>query len=368
MRVFLVSDNDLATTRSREVLLREGMDCPARHVLNLGLTADRLAQENPDLIVVILSPDPERAFGVLSQLQLVTHCPKLAVGPTADARLILRALHAGVADYVDEGDLENGLRAAVHRLRGELTAPEEMAKTIAVLGPSGGSGSSTVAVNVATILARERKSTLLLDLKLQTGDLAALLDLKPTHTLADLCQNAARMDRTMLERSLVRHQSGVHLLASPRTFADAALITPEGVRQTLNLARTLFPYLIVDLDHSFAPEQIQVLRQADTILLVFRLDFTCLRNMQRTLDYLDDLGIDKSRVHVVVNRYGQAKEVPAAKAEEALGVKIFHYIPEDSKTINRANNNGVPVVLESPSAKVSRSLARLAGSVNGQHP
>ena len=67
----------------------------------------------------------------------------------------------------------------------------------------------------------------------------------------------------------------------------------------------------------------------------------------------------------MVNRYGRAREVPRGKAEDALGMKILHYIPDDPKTINRANNNGVPVVLEAPSAKVSRSLTRLAASVNG---
>jgi pilus assembly protein CpaE len=69
----------------------------------------------------------------------------------------------------------------------------------------------------------------------------------------------------------------------------------------------------------------------------------------------------------VVNRYGQPKEVPASKAEEALGVKIAHYIPDDPKTVNRANNNGVPLILEAPSARVSRSVLKLAASVNGQH-
>jgi pilus assembly protein CpaE len=104
------------------------------------------------------------------------------------------------------------------------------------------------------------------------------------------------------------------------------------------------------------------------ILVVLRLDFTCLRNTQRTLDYLDQLGIHPERVRVVVNRYGQAKEVPAAKAEEALGRKIFHYVPDEPKTVNRANNNGVPVVLESPRAYVSKSVAKLAHSVNGHAP
>src|SRR5207249_1098720 len=95
--------------------------------------------------------------------------------------------------------------------------------------------------------------------------------------------------------------------------------------------------------------------------------FTSLRNTQRTMAYLTDLGVSLEKVHLVVNRYGQPKEVPPAKAEEALNQKIAFYIPDEPKTINRANNNGVPVVLESPSARVSRSVAQLAFSINGRH-
>src|SRR5438270_3272945 len=137
--------------------------------------------------------------------------------------------------------------------------------------------------------------------------------------------------------------------------------------RVLALGRSLFPYVVVDLDHSFREEQLQVLRQADVILLVIRLDFTSLCNGRRTLDYLEHLGVPRERVRLVVNRYGQPKEIPAAKAEEALGCKIFHYVPDDPKTINRANNNGVPAVLDSPSAKVSKSVTRLTMSINGQH-
>jgi pilus assembly protein CpaE len=247
-------------------------------------------------------------------------------------------------------------------------APQgEPGRTIAVLAPNGGGGSSTLAVNVAAVLAKEHKTSLLFDLKLASGDLAALLDLKPTHNLAELCQNVARMDRIMFERSLVTHASGIHLLAPPRAFADIGYVTAEGVAQALYLARSLFPYVVVDLDHSFREEQLQVLRQADVILLVLRLDFASLCNGRRTLDYLEQLGIARDRLRVVVNRYGQPKEIPAAKAEEALGCKIAHYVPDDPKTVNRAHNNGVPAVLESPRAPVSRSVARLASSVNGRH-
>jgi pilus assembly protein CpaE len=85
------------------------------------------------------------------------------------------------------------------------------------------------------------------------------------------------------------------------------------------------------------------------------------------MDYLEKAGIGRDRIRLVVNRHGQPKEVPTAKAEEALGVKIFHFVPDEPRTINRANNNGVPAVLESPSARVCKSLASLAQSVNGRH-
>jgi pilus assembly protein CpaE len=368
MRAFIVSDHEATTVKVRQALLAEGVDCPAAQVISPSLAANHLASAQPDLVVVVLLPDPERALAVLPVLRHQAHARLVVVGPASDTKLVIRSLREGAGDYIDEAELATELRAALERMRAESHIQENLGRTIAILAPSGGSGSSTLAANVATVLAREYQRVALLDLKLTNGDLAALLDLKPTHTLADLCQNAARLDRVMFERSLVQHTSGVHLLAAPRTFLNIGQVTPDGVRQALGLARSLFPYVVVDLDHSFREEQAQVLRQADIVLIVMRLDFTCLRNSQQALDYLAALGVPSDRVRLVVNRYGQPKEVPAAKAEEALGVKVFHYIPDDPKTVNRANNSGVPLVLESPSAKVSRSVTQLAESINGRHP
>jgi pilus assembly protein CpaE len=367
MQAFIVGDHEATAGKVRQVLLREGQDCPPAHVLPLARAAEGLARGRPELLVVVLPPDPQQALAVTEGLQLPAPVRVLVVGPAAEPRLVLRALRGGAHDYVDEADLEAELPAALGRLRVDLASQSEPGRTIAVFAPSGGSGSSTLAVNVATVLAREHQSALLVDLKLEAGDLAALLDLKPTHTLADLCRNAARVDRVMFERLLVRHGSGVHLLAPPRTLADVGHVCPEGIRQALVLARALFPYVVADLDHSFREEQAQVLRQADVILVVLRLDFTSLRNTQRALEYLGRLAIPPDRVRVVVNRYGQPRELPAAKAEEALGVKVFHYVPDDPKTVNRANNHGVPVVLDNPSAKVARSVTQLALSINGRH-
>src|SRR5262249_51514978 len=151
-----------------------------------------LGGARPDVLVVVLAPDAERILACLGALRALSPARVLVVGPTADSRLVLRALRAGAADFADEADLETDLPAALGRLQSEMTSQSEPGRTVAVLAPNGGSGSSTIAVNIATVLAKEHKSTLLLDLKLTSGDLAALLDLKPTHTLADLCVNAAR--------------------------------------------------------------------------------------------------------------------------------------------------------------------------------
>ncbi|HEX5271182.1 MAG TPA: hypothetical protein VFW33_11865, partial [Gemmataceae bacterium] len=277
MQAFLITDHDALGAKVRQVLVRHGHDCPASRVVSLDLASAHLALERPDLVVVVLSPHPERALGVLADLRAVLSARILAVGPVEDPRLIRRAYQMGATDFIDEIDLETELAAALGRAQSGESGPTETGHAVVVLGPSGGSGASTLAANIATVFAKQHKKSLLIDLKLEAGDLAALLDVRPTYTLADLCQNLARLDKAIFERCLVQHESGVHLLAPPRNIADSRCITAEGVRQALALGRNLFPYVVIDLDHSFREEQLATVRQADQVLLVLRLDFTSLR-------------------------------------------------------------------------------------------
>jgi pilus assembly protein CpaE len=368
--VFLVTNNEAQRAMVRQVLLSEGLDCQATSVVSVEAAAELLPKSPVDLVVVGLPEDQEGSLKVLGWLETLPRTNGervLAIGPAADHKLILRALRGAVDDYLDQSDLEAEFMAALGRWRATLVRQKDAGKVIALLAPSGGSGSSTLAVNLATVLATQHQSSVLIDLKLESGDLAPLLDLKPTYTVADLCHNIARIDPTLFQQSLIRHESGVHLLGAPRYFEDIAWVTPEGVHQAIELAKASFPYVLVDLDHSFRAEQLQVLREADLILLVIRLDFASLRNARRSLEHFERLEIDRSRMRLIVNRFGQPKEIAYSKAEEALGMKIFHYVPDDPKSINRANNNGVPVVLESPRAAISQSVAKLAVGVNGRH-
>lgn len=287
----------------------------------------------------------------------------LAMGPATDPKLILRAMQVGADLFLDESEPETEFTAALTRLhKRRLSGVHESSRVIAVLPAGGGSGASTIAVNLAVILAAERGACGLIDLSVGKGDLAPLLDIRPQYTLADLCRNESRLDAALFEKLLTRHTSGVALLAAPPAFGDVREITTRGVAQALALARRTFADVIIDLEDCFHAEQCHVLEHAAEVLLVCRLDFTSLRNARRTLDFLGAVGVPRIRVKVVVNQFGRPSELPVDEAEEAVGEKLTRFVPFDPRAVNEANNAGVPAAVRTPTAPSVQAIAQLTRS------
>ncbi len=367
--VLLATNDENQGAVVRRVLSREGLDCPATNVVRVAQAPNFLDRSSADLIVVGLPEDQESALEVLDWLEKLPRTNGervLAIGPAADSKMVLRALRGAVHDYLDEADLETELMAALGRWRATLARQALAGRVIAVLAPSGGSGSSTLAVNLAAVLAKQHETAALLDLKLETGDLAALLDLKPTYTLADLCHNIARMDRAFFERSLTRHASGVYLLAHPGITMTLFRSPPRGcIRRSHSpsrRSRTSWSTSTI----RFAPSKSRYFARPTSSSWCSGSTSPRCAMPAAPSSISSGWAVANDRIRLVVNRYGQPKEIACSKAEEALGLKIFHYVPDDPKSVNRANNNGVPVVLESPRAAVSRSVAKLATEVNGR--
>ena len=370
MDIHIIAETDALGTRVREVLAAAGQACPASAVVREDQARTHLARAHPEVVIVALGNDPESASATVARIRGLTATPLLAVGRVSDPKIILRILRAGAVDFVDESELESELADAIARLRANReTAAAAPGRLLVVLSPSGGSGSSLVAANLAVAMAKTHERTLLIDLKPRCGDLAAMLDLKPSHTLQDLCRVVARIDRSLLEQTLARHATGVSLLACSRGFHEHAA-TAEGLARIIDLGRSMFPRLVFDADPSLSDESLGVLRAADAVLLVMRLEFNSLRNAKTSLDHLERQGIDPKRIRLVGNRKGQPKEIAPAKVEEALGKTFFALIPDDPKAALGAQNNGVPVLMEYPSSWLSKAILKLAASLDAlpAHP
>lgn len=328
------------------------------------VTIDRLEascreKESAFVVVVLSGTNSDRTLETIRRLRDGWAGELLVIGPATDPKLILRSIQAGANLFVDEADLDAQMGAALERMQARRGAAE--GQLLAVLSASGGCGASTLAVNLAALLAKARGRCNLIDLNPGKADLAPLLDLKPQYTLADLCRHEDRLDRTLFEKLLTTHASGIELLAAPRLFDDLHSITAGGVAGAIELAQAAFADVVVDLEDCFHEEQMAVLERATRVLLVCRLDFTAIRNTRRALDHLVARGVARERIEVVVNHAGLPNELPVAEAEIALGCQLTRFVPHDPETVGWSNNTGIPAAIKSPEAAVVQGIARLVG-------
>jgi|SRR5579863_1430842 len=360
----IVSENTNLSLKLRQALAEHGHDCPATHVMSYGTALDRLQTitTEPDLILLAISSEHDRWAEVLKALRTFQRAKIVAIGPR-DPNLILAALHVGIDDFVDElGDLGQELAKSLGRVDQVGNRRSAQGHTIAVLSACGGAGATTVAANLAVLLAKA-SSTALLDLDLYRGNAAAFFNLIPRHTLADLCRNTDKLDKNMLAQCLLQHVSGTSVLAAPVSDEEVSFTTNEALARVFRLVRGSFGRIVVDVKDIHRDSHQHVLQQSSTILILSRLDFAAVKNTSRLVVLLERLGIDLGRLHLVINRVGQPNEIPAAKVQEILKLNQAILLPDDPKTANLSINCGNPCVLESPKSKLSAALKTLADAV-----
>lgn len=364
MRALIVGQDAPACETAIAMVARAGFDRAAIDVASWADAAETAESVRYGLAICLLPPDWEWALKALRGLRNATAATILAVGPADEPKRILHLLREGVDEYLDAADIEAELEGALIRIKTRSDTAHNLGRTYAVLAPCGGCGVSTLAANLAVAFAAKHGRAGLFDLSLPVGDLAFLLDLEPVYTLADVCRNHPHLDRSVVEQAMVGHASGVSVLASPASLREAGAVQREAVRRAVGLGRTLFPHLVVDLGRGILPEQAAALALCDALLLVLRLDMTCLRKARASLDYLAELGVPEDRILAVANFYGMPKGLPLRKFHQALGLDSLHLLPYDPSRANRATNDGSAIVRDRPRARISRAICDLAGSLD----
>jgi pilus assembly protein CpaE len=367
-RLLLVANEASLQAQLLHVLEKGGVSLSPDQVVPLGLAAERASRVVPQLMFVMFASCEAPVLQCVRELRAVCAARLCAIGPAHSASFILDALRAGADEYLDLAALDQEVMTSLAKFRHktENAAPATSpGHVIGVIGASGGTGASFVAANVATALAQVHGSCGLIDLRLSAGDLSSLLNLRPQHTLADLCENIDRADQSMFDRVLAFHDSGVGLIAAPLDLNWGTCVTDRGVRQVLALARSRFQYVVVDVENRPGETFSQTVFLSDRLLLVTRLDFTSVRNAQKLLFHLEALGIEQERILLVANRYRQARELPLNKVQSAIGRKIDAYIYEDPSRVNRCVNAGKLLLTEFPRSSVAKQIRVVAQAVNG---
>jgi pilus assembly protein CpaE len=365
MRVLLASNTEAITQAVVDTIGSSKNGCSELFRCGVEQSPESVAQYRPDAVVLEVGKQLETTWDALREVHETWAARVVAVGPSTDAQVILKTLHEGAYKYIDI-DRVGDLPAALRRIRSEPPLTMQYGRVISVLGASGGCGASTIAVNLATSYCHDEQRAVLLDLKLGGGDLASLLRLQPSYSIADFCQHAVRMDNSMFERCLVSHKSGPALLSPPPRYQDIGKVSARGVRKAITMARKLFPYVVIDVDRSYRGEHAQALFQSDVVVVVVRPDIPSVRQASRVLAYCDDLGISRDRIRMVVNHSSAGAELREKDVEAALKMPVALCVADESRHLNRAAQNGVPLVVDRPRSRMGRGITELAATLNGK--
>lgn len=342
---------------------------------SFGTNIERIAQDlsGMDPTVICIGSDVPQDTGLELTKKIFGLSPTIEVifisEPTAS--MWAQASRLGARDVVspdaNEDEFIGAISAAVRRgasVRSHVLATaaksENLGSVIVVLSPKGGSGKTTVGVNVASAIAqRAPERTLLLDLDCQFGDVATTLGLEPERTLTDLGA-LSNFDSTELKLFLSRDQSGKLLvLPSSGTPEEADLIDELKANQIIEIARRDFDYIIIDTAAGIDERALAAINSATDLIFVASMDVTSVRNLIKELDLLERLGPSLQHRHFVLNRVDSVSGLKEKDIVEAVGLPISHSI-DSSPSVIQHTNAGQPIVLAEPKSKVAKQLDAIA--------
>ena len=313
----------------------------------------------PDVAVVDVRADASAGLTAIELARAAYPSSVIfAIAAAAEPDLILQAMRAGANEFFawapgvetmppasEEGFNGAVRRAAARREQAHATS-RQPSVTYVFLGAKGGSGTTTVSVNCAVELARlTRRPTIVLDLKPSLGEVALFLGVRPRFTVLDAVENLHRLDRDFLRELVVKHKSGLDILAGSEQFDRPNAQDAGAIEEVLRVLARLYDFIVVDAGNCITSCSIAAFYAADNIFLVANPDVPSIRNAQRLIDRVRQLGAGGERIRVLLNRASEDGLIAPKQIESALGYSIHHTFSSDYRTISTALNSGVPLAL-----------------------
>src|ERR1700678_3006740 len=316
---------------------------------------------SPDVILLDITSDGTAAALRAIELlhQEIPNAAIFAIGPMTQPQLIVSAMRAGVREYVERPTTTTDLLEAFVRLTSTRRKPgseNSRGKVFTVVNAKGGSGATTVAVNLALALQSIHHSTALVDLA-PLGHCVLHLNLKPTFTVSDAITNLHRLDSSLLDSFMVDHADGLQVLAGAAT-PTAIEPSASDFARLFDTMVGLFHYIVVDASSRLDSATRLVSNLSEKVLLIGHADVASLWSAGRVAQYLGE-SASRDRFALVLNRYRKVAGFDEAETEAAIGAPVLWRIPNQYFAVSSAIDRGVPL-MQQGNTEIARSISGLA--------
>lgn len=330
--------------------------------------SEQFGRSQVDLLVLPIDEIEDAALATIDKTVWRDHGLRMiATGPSTDPLLIMRAMRAGIQEYLVRPIAVAECVSAVERLHKRTDVGETNGQVFALYSAKGGIGVSTTAVNLASSIAALHPTArvAVADLGVPGGDTSLLLNLRPSYTMGNIAERIDQLDDELLNSVLAPAGNGVWVLAAPERPELAEEIDANVITSVLALLRSSFDYTVLDCEHQMNDRTVAALDGADRILLMTELTVQALRSTQRSLGVFRRLGYPAEKLAVVVNRYQSGDVVSVSEAADVLKEEIFFKVPNDYRTVSEASTAGVPVEIKDPQAPLTFAYRQLAQKLSG---
>lgn len=295
-----------------------------------------------------------------------------------DTEMVLLAMRAGVRDIIPSTVTEDELKVLFHRVVetrsvNALThdsapvveeAVAETNRTIVVSGPKGGIGRSTVAANLAVALARTSPmDTVLVDLDLAFGDISTVLNLTPTHNIADAFESTAALDTLILKTFLTVHRSDLYVLCGASSPTTVDKVNGPQIKQLLRQLSSQFKYVVVDTAAGMDEISMSAIEEASDLILVSSADASSTKALRKEMAALSSLDEVTSSRHVVLNFAERRSGAKVRAAEAAIGQPVHVVVPRCNE-LQELTNIGRALMEGTQRSAAARGIRRLVDLIH----
>ena len=372
MRVLLIDDEQFYF-KLLQKSLRE-----AEYTLEYAKSGDeglaKIPSFEPELLIVDLKLPGLDGFEILKRLRRdpkFSYIPVIVITSQDELSEKLKAFELGADDYLvkpfqpEELVARMGILArrgrAIQMAQKDATGTND-ATVVTVHSLRGGLGCSSIVVNLGLAFHKLwGKRTLLLDSVLTAGQVALLLDAKPTATWENLVGlEPENIDDAVIGEIMCSHKSGIRYIASPRYPIAADTFTAEELRLLTEGIKSHNDFIVVDTSHDFSDMAIQMLSMSSTVLLVMAPEMASLRTTMSALEIYDRLGISLDKVKIALNNNSSNPAIKQTQLEKVLKRPIDFVLPFEAGEVNRALNFGQPFILSNPDLPICQVLEKMA--------